>query len=305
VHTPSSASGSWGAQALWQQLKAVLPGLEVQVLPQVDSTNTWLMERARRGAQGGPGGRRADDSAPMLLVAEHQTQGRGRAGRGWTAAPGSSLTFSLALMLAPADWSGLSLAVGLALADALDPAAATPDGRAPRIAVKWPNDLVLLDSAPGQPRAGRKLAGILIETVGTPAAGATPAPRMAVVGVGINVQPLQVQQASQGLACMQELQPGASAPQVLAQVALPLARALKRFEAEGLGPCLAGYARRDLLAGQVVSTTQPGLPQGVAEGVDTQGNLRLRVDGRVQLVQAGDVSVRAQGGAAPAQAGAA
>ena len=68
----------------------------------------------------GPFGRRAGDTQPCLLVAEHQTLGRGRQGRSWLAHAGASLTFSLGLPLAPRDWSGLSLAVGVALADALE-----------------------------------------------------------------------------------------------------------------------------------------------------------------------------------------
>ena len=83
-------------------------------------------------------GRRHGLLAPCLLVAERQTAGRGRHGRPWRSTPGASLTFSLAWPLTRADLSGLSLAVGVALADALD-ATATP-----RIGLKWPNDLWLV-----------------------------------------------------------------------------------------------------------------------------------------------------------------
>ena len=84
------------------------------------------------------------DTQPCLLVAEQQIGGRGRIGRAWRSAPGASLTFSLALPLAPADWSGLSLAVGVALAEALQPGPRA-EGR-PWLAVKWPNDLWLVDA---------------------------------------------------------------------------------------------------------------------------------------------------------------
>ena len=65
---------------------------------------------------------RAGRTEPVLLVAEQQTAGRGRLGRGWHSGAGDSLTFSLGLPLAPADWSGLSLAVGVSLAESLHPA---------------------------------------------------------------------------------------------------------------------------------------------------------------------------------------
>ena len=92
----------WPAEALWEAVSPLLPGFTVEILPELDSSNSELMRRARAGL-----------TDPVLLVAEHQTAGRGRLGRAWASAPGDSLTFSLALPLAPADWSGLSLAVGV------------------------------------------------------------------------------------------------------------------------------------------------------------------------------------------------
>jgi BirA family biotin operon repressor/biotin-[acetyl-CoA-carboxylase] ligase len=100
----------WPAEAIWQAVAPLEEGFTVEVLPQIDSTNTELMRRARAG--------RAE---PVLLVAENQTAGRGRLGRGWSSSPADSLTFSLGLPLAPADWSGLSLAVGASLAESLHP----------------------------------------------------------------------------------------------------------------------------------------------------------------------------------------
>jgi BirA family biotin operon repressor/biotin-[acetyl-CoA-carboxylase] ligase len=276
----------WGAQALWEQLEPLLPGLSVEVVRQADSTNTRLLERARGGdpprgaAEGaGPGaarGRRAADMQPGLFVAEQQTRGRGRMGRAWMASSGASLTFSLALPLAPADWSGLSLAVGLSLAEALEP------GTPARIGLKWPNDLLLLDA----PHQGRKLGGVLIETV------AVGRHRLCVVGVGLNVLPLSAgADFSQGYACVQELDAEATAPRVLAQVAPPLTRALKAFESEGFAPLVGRYGHRDVLRGQPVSTTQPEVPQGVAEGVDALGALQVRA-GSLHAVSSGEVSVR-------------
>ena len=253
------------AEALWQQLEPLLQGLSVEVLASCPSTNTTLLERARAG-----------DLAPCLLVAEAQTQGRGRLGRAWVSAPGASLTFSLALPLAPRDWSGLSLAVGVAVAEALD-------GTGRRIALKWPNDLWLRDDA--SPGRGRKLAGILVETVTV--AGR----RIAVVGIGINVLAQPDTGLSHGRACLAELDAGATAASALQTLAEPLARALRRFESEGFAPLVTAYAARDLLRGHHIHTTLAAVPEGVAEGVDDEGALLVRADG-LHRITSGEVSVR-------------
>ena len=92
----------WPAEAVWEAVEPLLPGFSVEVLPEIDSTNTELMRRARAGRH-----------EPVLLVAERQTAGRGRMGRVWQdgGAPEAgelpSLMFSLGLPLAPADWVGL------------------------------------------------------------------------------------------------------------------------------------------------------------------------------------------------------
>jgi len=295
---------NWDAQALWRQLDPLLPGISVEVLGRVASTNTRLLERAR--TRGGPPddaatrpalldtlvpapaenpqphGRRAADASPCLLVAEEQTGGRGRLGRNWVSRAGSSLTFSLSLPLAPAQWSGLSLAVGLALAQALDPLLAPHEGPV-RLGLKWPNDLWLWDG----PGRGRKLGGILIETV------SVGEQRLCVVGVGLNVLPMDLDGMPHGQGSLQELHPGVSPPQVLALVAAPLVRAVLRFEQAGFSPLVAAYARRDLLLGQAVTTTAPEALEGVAEGVDEQGALRVR-SGSLHRVLSGEVSVRLQ-----------
>ena len=312
----------WGAESLWESLVPLLPGISVEVQARVESTNTRLLERARAhsgnpdspvtrpGELDGaareertPHGRRAGDISPCLLVAEEQTRGRGRLGRDWVSSAGASLTFSLSMPLAPQQWGGLSLAVGLAVAEALDPqplgaglgqalgdAATTPQ---PRIALKWPNDLWLLDG----PARGRKLGGVLIETVSVGNS------RMCVVGVGLNVtpQPLGTStstspSATEGLAhgyaCLQEIDGQASAPRALALVAKPLVLALQRFERDGFAPLVAAYARRDLLRGQRVSTTLPDALDGVAEGVDELGALCVHGRDGLHRVVSGEVSVR-------------
>ncbi len=310
----------WGAETLWQQLEPLLPGLSVEVVARTDSTNTQLLERARRaGAQdedtnSRTRGRRAGDAQPCLLVAEAQTRGRGRQGKPWYSSPGASLTFSLSLPFSPADWSGLSLAVGVAVAEALDPA---PAGRPRAIGLKWPNDLLLMDSAFGSGHSavrsgdaafspadsasgradtgfGRKLGGILIETV------AVGPRRMAVIGIGLNVLPQSLKDLSLGYACLTELLPQADAPLVLARIAEPLVRALNAFQRHGFAPLQANYAARDALAGRAVTTTLDAVPTGVAEGVDADGALLVRGGTTRHRISSGEVTVRVGTGAPPA-----
>ncbi len=283
---PPAAQTRWHAEALWQQLAPLLPGLSVEVLARTDSTNTELLARARgNGSSDMAGrGRRSADLQACLLVAEQQTRGRGRLGRDWRSSADSSLTFSLSLPLAPrapSAWSGLSLAVGCALADALEPALPA----APRLLLKWPNDLWLRDAA--APSGGRKLGGVLIETapVGEH--------RFAVIGVGLNVHALPADGLSHGLASVDELDPAATPPAVLAQLALPLATALRRFEAEGFGAFAAAFAHRDLLAGRALRTEGASTLVGTGAGVDADGALRVRsADGELHRVASGEVSVR-------------
>ena len=284
----------WGAETLWQQLEPLLPGLSVEVVAHTASTNTALLERARvarepeddnafvqvrRSVESAAFGRRAADIQPCLLVAEHQTAGRGRLGRTWRSVPGASLTFSLALPMRMADWSGLSLAVGVALADALEP---DPPAQ-PRIGLKWPNDLWLMDG----PGIGCKLGGILIETV---AAGAQ---RLAVVGVGLNVLPIEQPEGSTtDFGCLQEFDTALSAPALLERVALPLVRALKLFECEGFPAFAERFAARDLLFGQPVRTTLAEVPEGVAQGVSNRGALLVNTATGLKHISSGEVSVR-------------
>ncbi len=303
----------WGAEALWQQLVPELPGLSVEVVRSTMSTNTALLNRARavpdhgtdatevrirRSVESAAFGRRAIDLQPCLLVAEHQSAGRGRQGRIWQSTPGASLTFSLGVPLAVADWSGLSLAIGVALCDALDPPVPGAPGaaaaRGPHIGLKWPNDLWLMESgAAGEAATGRKLGGILIETV---AAGAQ---RLVIVGIGLNVLPFEADDLNTGFASLRELDPGVTAPRVLATLAQPLVQALKLFEREGFAAFAEGFAARDMLHGRAVRTTSPEVPEGIACGVSPQGALRVRSATGVVEVSSGEVSVRL---AAPALA---
>ena len=276
---------NWGAEALWQDLEPLLPGLSIEVLARVESTNATLIERVRRdegtvaaGRAGDrPYGRRQHDLHPCLLIAEHQTHGRGRQGRAWHSTAGASLTFSLSMPVEVADWSGLSLVVGAAIAEALD-----PEGS--RLGLKWPNDLWLDE---------RKLGGILIETV---PAGSS---RMAVVGVGLNVSDrakVAESQLNTGFACLQELIPDVTPPQALARLAPALVKALAAFPQTGFGAWRERFvARRDLLQGKAITA---GVLEGTGAGVSDRGELLIDTPQGRQTVSGGEVSVRLGGASA-------
>ena len=261
----------WQAEAIWEAVAPILPGFTVEVLPEIDSTNTELMRRARAGQH-----------EPTLLVAERQTAGRGRMGRVWDggdlgdAGELPSLMFSLGLPLAPRDWSGLSLAVGVCVAESLDPA----------VRLKWPNDLWLADD--------RKLGGILVETASvTPAPPGDVAPRYVVMGIGINITPRMLGDAgglSNRPAALQELVPGIDAPAALARVAAALVATVQAFERGGFAPFQARFHARDVLQGRAVRLSDG--TDGVAQGVDTQGALRVATAQGLQTITSSEISVR-------------
>lgn len=244
----------WPAEAIWQQVYPHLPDFTVEVLPEIDSSNSELMRRARAGRH-----------EATLLVAERQTAGRGRMGRVWQSQPGDSLTFSIRLSFTPQDWSGLSLAVGLSLAEHLHPA----------VGLKWPNDLWFED---------RKLGGILVE------AASMGGRSQVVVGVGLNIRPRALYGLNTAPAALTELRPDLTAPACLAQVAWPLIDTLMAFEREGFAPLQARFESRDVLKGRHVHTSD-GLV-GVSLGVSPSGALRLQTGAGVQVVHSAEVSVR-------------
>ncbi len=259
----ADATGHWPLDALTRQGAACFPGFRAEAVASIDSTNTELMRRARAGVL-----------PPTLLVAEAQTAGRGRLGRAWISGPIAggpvraglqALTFSLGLCLAPRDWSGLSLAVGVSVARALHPA----------LQLKWPNDLWL---------DGRKLGGILIETAQL--AGQ----RCAVIGVGINLRPPDAAGLSVPPASLQELLPDCDAATALARIVPELLAALRSFEAQGLAPFQAEFHARDLLRGRTVVLSDGS--SGTARGIDAGGGLLVHTPAGMTTITSSEVSVR-------------
>ena len=259
---------------LTARLEARLPagglGLPLLHYPTIDSTNLQARRLAEAGAPHG-----------ACLAAEHQSAGRGRLDRRWTAPPGACLLFSLLLRptaLPLAEVFALTNLAALAICQALEELCAL----AP--AIKWPDDVFL---------EGRKLAGILTEFTAR-------AERLdyVVVGVGLNVNLDRAQLAALP----------APAHSLLAASgrtwdrALVLAAILQRADvlyaqlmAGGRDAQTLEYNRRSWLTGRRV-TVQDGdeVLEGLALGVDPDGALRLEQSpGRVTAVRHGDVSLLA------------
>ena len=286
LHSPPPIR--WPAEAIWEAVAPGLPGFTVEVLPEIDSTNSELMRRFK----GAPG--RPPQPEPLLLVAEQQSAGRGRLGRGWQSRRGDSLTFSLGLPLQPADWSGLSLVVGISVAESLDPPEAGQARHAarPRIGLKWPNDLWL-----STPQGERKLGGILVETASWEGM------RYLVIGVGINIRPVPLADAAPGGPApvapggLQALDPTLDAPGALLRIVPALVQAVQAFGQFGFEPFQARFPARDVLAGRAVQLSDG--TQGTAYGVAENGALRVHAAGGMVEVTSSEVSVRPTGSAPP------
>jgi len=231
---------------------------DIDVLAECGSSNAEL------AARGGPSG--------SVVVAERQTAGRGRMGREWIAAPGDSLTFSLLWRFPePADLSGLSLAVGVAVARAVENIGAGDT------TLKWPNDIL---------RDGRKLGGILIELQGA---------KTAVIGIGLNLRlpaamPADVRAAAAALD--DERDPNA----LLAALLRELLGVLDAFAVAGFSALRAEWLARHAWNGRPVRVLMPHAAplEGVCAGIADDGALLLETPAGVQRILSGDVSLRLQ-----------
>ncbi|HSS70899.1 MAG TPA: biotin--[acetyl-CoA-carboxylase] ligase [Casimicrobiaceae bacterium] len=245
--------------------------LTVEVVDTIDSTNSELSRRAAR-----------QDIHRHALAAEAQSAGRGRRGRAWTAIAGGSITFSLGWRFeqGAGHLSGLTLAVGLAVARALE-----AQGFA-GIELKWPNDLM---------HRRAKLGGILVELTGD-ALG----PSLAIIGVGLNVVlPAKarcgIDQPATDLATVARRRP-IDRSLLLARILSELAVVLEEFAAQGFAPLRLDWQRRHALQRKPVEVLLPdgGSARGEVVGVDAEGALvvddrgqRLRfLSGEVSLVRA-------------------
>lgn len=237
----------------------------VAVLPVIDSTNQYLLDRLA-GLQSGD-----------ACVAEYQQAGRGRRGRKWISPFGANLYISMYWRLeqGPAAAIGLSLVIGIVMTEVLR------DLGADQVRVKWPNDLYLND---------RKLAGILVELTGKTGDAA-----QIVIGAGVNLamRNAQAGDINQGWINLQEAGVRIDRNVLAARLITELRSALHCFEQEGLAPFLPRWEVLDNFINRPVKLII-GEKEifGISRGIDSQGALLLEQDGVVKPWVGGEISLR-------------
>jgi len=238
---------------------------EILVFEETSSTNDVASRLAREGHRGG-----------AVVIAERQTAGRGRFGRRWESADHAGLWFSL-LLRPPwpmARWPRLTIWAGVCVAAVVEQFAGMP------ARIKWPNDVLL---------NGQKVAGILIES----AVDAQGAP-FAIAGIGLNVNQADFPPELEGKAGSIRQVTGRmiDRPALMAALLRELdARYAGAATDEGL---ITEASRRSALLGTWIRLQSGAVTmEGVAEGMDENGNLLLRLgDGTMYTASAGEVTSR-------------
>lgn len=256
--------------AIVRELAVHATPLQVEIVEQIDSTNSELL-------------RRSPDTGVhrLLLVAECQTAGRGRRGRQWRSIVGGSLTFSLGWRFEQGAGflSGLPLAVGVAIVQALDASGCADVG------LKWPNDLV---------HGRRKVGGILVEL-----AGDALGPSLVVVGVGINVRlPEAVREdIAQPVTDLTAICGNVDRNVLIARIGAAIAHALERYARDGFAVFREQWQRRHALSRETVDVLLPdgSVVRGDVAGVDVDGALLLDSGGQRLRFVNGEVSLRGAG----------
>ncbi len=235
----------------------------IEALEEVDSTNAEARRRAERG-----------ESGPIWITALRQTAGRGRRGRSWETGEGNlAATYLFSTDKPAAEAAQISFVAALASAD-LAKAYAPPN----LVSLKWPNDTLI---------SGMKTAGILVES-GTVEGGGL----WVAVGVGVNLAeaPVGIERPATAFARHMDAPP----PSPLEALAV-LAEALEDWraiwQAAGFAPIAAAWSALAYGLGQrCVARLADASYEGVAEGLDPDGALRLRSEtGVVRRITAGDI----------------
>ena len=253
---------------LKSQIHTTWTGQEIYFYEEIDSTNLEAKRLAAKGAVAG-----------ALVLAERQTQGRGRRGRAWESPEGSSISMTLMMrpQIRPEHASMLTLVMGLSVVQAIENIWHVKTG------IKWPNDVVWNK---------KKLAGILTE-MNVNVQGI----QYLVIGVGINVNTPAFPEELQDKATSVYLELGhkVSREELVAEIMKTFEQNFKIFaQTEDLSGLRESYEQALLNLHQPVRVLEPGNEYtGMALGINDLGELLVqREDGRQEAVYAGEVSVR-------------
>ncbi len=248
----------------------------VEHLVEIGSTNRELVHRAREGAESG-----------LVLVADHQTAGRGRSERRWLDSPGASLLMSVLVRpRAPADRLHLyGTALALAARSAAESFCADLSSAEAGIALKWPNDLVV-DHAD---RTWRKLAGVLVET-----GFEDNRPSWLVLGLGLNLDTPELPRSDPGLdpVGLREVASGPVSRDDLTEAVLAELDTRLELIRAGAGGWILREARREsAVLGRAVTVEETdGTLVGTAVDIDDSGRLVVRSGGVNTPLVTGEVS---------------
>lgn len=247
------------AQALLNQAQVILTA-------ETDSTNEDV-KRAFRANQ---------TQLPILATTEKQTIGRGRRGRVWHSPYAQNIYLSLGLKLdvAISELSGLSIVIGLAVADLLKQQGLP-------VQLKWPNDIYL---------EGRKLGGILVELE-----GAFEPPCNVIIGLGLNVNmPRQAQEIDQPWQSLSEFQGQViDRTELVIQLYKQLTVYITQFCEQGMDDFVAKWPTYDLYHHQSVQLISGEQVQtGINMGINHQGGLVMQIGNEAQSFNGGEVSLR-------------
>ncbi|MGD8913382.1 MAG: bifunctional biotin--[acetyl-CoA-carboxylase] ligase/biotin operon repressor BirA [Candidatus Thiodiazotropha sp.] len=243
------------------------PPPELVLHASIDSTNSWLMKQGALGAESG-----------TVCLAEQQLAGKGRHGRKWISPFGRNIYLSMLWHFEhpPMQIAGLSLASAIGVIRLLHQLSCDQAG------LKWPNDILW---------QGKKLAGLLLEITGE-ASG----PSQVVIGIGLNTRlDSHGEDIDQPWIDLHSI-PNISWPgrnELAGKLIKHMRDVIRQYQSQGMQSFLDEWHKHDLLLGkEVVIRSHSQVHTGEHLGIDLNGAIRLRCDGREQTFHAGEVSLR-------------
>lgn len=238
---------------------------QLEVLTLIDSTNNYLLNKT-------------EYIGNYAVFAEQQTTGRGQFKRTWYSNFGKNIALSLLWQISnPLNkLGGLTLAVGIAVVKALEQYGLK------RIRLKWPNDIVY---------EGKKLAGILIES-----RSVEQKIQKLVIGIGLNLYNpstlyLTKDQPITSIFSLQNFPPRRN--QLAGLILKNLLQTLVEFESKGLSYFLRDWQRLDNLMGKLITIqNQADVIEGIAKGINTEGQLCLLIQNKLHYFNSGEIRVK-------------